>query len=541
MLSGQMMTLPLSITSLMKFADRAHGSREIVSISAGSGLHRYTYSDAFRRIRKLANALSDAAVKPGDRVATLAWNDHRHLELYYAIPCSGAICHTINPRLFPEQVEYIVNHAQNKLLFADPAFVPLLESIKAKIPGVTRIVVLADAKNLPESSALNLVDYEGFIGDKAASFDWPDLEENTASGLCYTSGTTGNPKGVLYSHRSTLLHAQAAIAPDVMCLSRSDSVLPIVPMFHVNAWSIPYAALMVGCKLVLPGSSMGDGETLQKLIHSEDVSISAGVPTVWLQLLEYLRSSQTSLGRLNRVVVGGSACPLSIIEEFERRHGVQTLQGWGMTETSPLGVFNNPKSRSDSIAGHEAEKLELKQGRPIFGVDIRILDEDGCELPWDGKSVGEVQVRGNWVCNGYYRQDEPVLDHEGYFPTGDVANFDQQGYMQITDRIKDVIKSGGEWISSIELENAAADHPAVAEAAVLGVPHSRWTERPLLIVKKAPGSSPNKKEILNFLEGKVAKWWIPHDVQFVDEIPHTATGKVSKKVLRDQFSDYSAG
>ncbi|BFM18063.1 3-(methylthio)propionyl-CoA ligase [Maricurvus nonylphenolicus] len=542
MLSGQMMTLPLSITSVMRFAEKAHKDTEIVSVTPDNPRHRYTYADAFRRVRQLANALKGSGVGSGDRVATLAWNDHRHLELYYGIPSYGAVCHTINPRLFPEQVEYIVNHAENKLLFTDPAFLPLLETLQGKLPSLKQIVVLTDSLHMPETSLSGVVDYESYIGNQPDAFDWPELDENAASGLCYTSGTTGNPKGVLYSHRSTLLHAYATITPDVMCLSSHDAVLPIVPMFHVNAWSIPYAAPIVGSKLVLPGSQMGDSETLQQLIDSEGVTISAGVPTIWLALLEYLRTTGKTLESLNRVVVGGAACPLSIIGEFEQRHNIKTLQGWGMTETSPLGVFNTLKSGMAKLPKEELDEIKVKQGRPIFGVDIRIIDETGAEQPWDGESTGEVQVKGNWVCNSYFRQETGApLNDDGFFPTGDVASIDPQGFMRITDRIKDVIKSGGEWISSIDLENAAIGHPAVAEAAVIGVPHAKWTERPLLIVKKVDGVNAGKEEILSFLEGKVAKWWIPDDVQFIDEIPHTATGKISKKDLREIFSDYSAG
>ena len=542
MLAGQMMNVPLSITSVMEFAEKAHRDTEIVSVAADNPLHRYSYADAFRRTRKLANALSNSGVKQGDCIATLAWNDHRHFELYYAISCSGAVCHTINPRLFPQQIEYIVNHAEDQLLFTDPAFLPLLESLREKIPTVQQIVVLTDLVHMPQTSLPNVLDYESYIADRPEAFDWPELDENTACSLCYTSGTTGNPKGVLYSHRSSVLHACAAALPNVMCLSSHDVILPIVPMFHVNAWSIPYAAPIAGSKLVLPGAKMGDSETLQQLIESEGITLSAGVPTVWMALLDYLRRSGKSVGKLNRIVSGGAACPLSIIEEFEQRHKVKTLQGWGMTETSPLGVFNTLKPGMEDLPKEELNKIRIKQGRLIFGIDVRIVDPNGSEQPWNGEATGEVQVKGNWVCDSYYRKKaDTLLDEDGYFPTGDVASFDTQGFMRITDRIKDVIKSGGEWISSIDLENAAVGHPAVAEAAVIGLPHAKWSERPLLIVKKVPGSDPEKKELLEFLKGKVAKWWIPEDVQFVDEMPHTATGKISKKDLREQFSDYSAG
>jgi 3-(methylthio)propionyl---CoA ligase len=542
MLPGQMMNEPLTITSIMRFADKIYGEAEIVSVTADNPLHRYSYADAFRRARKLANALAAAGVSQGDRIATLAWNDYRHFELYYAIPCSGAVCHTINPRLFPEQVEYIVNHADDKLLFTDPAFLPLLEGLQGKLSSLERIVVLTDAANMPQTSLAGVQDYESFIDGHPDQFDWPELDENAASGLCYTSGTTGNPKGVLYSHRSCVLHSYGAALPDTMNLSCQDVILPIVPMFHVNAWSIPFAAAMVGTKMVFPGPRMGDGETLQRLIETEGVTMSAGVPTVWLALLGYLRDSGKSVGSLQRVVVGGAACPLSIMEEFEQRHGVYTHHAWGMTETGPLGVFNTLKPGMAELPQDELNAIRLKQGRPVFGVDVRIVDDQGAVQPWDGESTGEVRVKGNWICNGYFRQEgDSPLDENGYFGTGDVASMDAQGYMRITDRTKDVIKSGGEWISSIDLENAAVGHPAVAEAAVIGVPHPKWTERPLLIVIKAPGAEVSKEDILAFLEDKVAKWWIPEDVQFVDEIPHTATGKISKKDLRVQFADYSAG
>ncbi len=542
MLPGQMMNLPLTITTIMDFAERVHGDSEIVSITADNPAHRYTYADAFKRTRQLANALQKAGVTQGDRVATLAWNDYRHFELYYAISCSGAVCHTINPRLFPDQLEYIVNHAQDKLIFTDPAFLPLLEGLADRLGTVKKIVVLTDAENMPVTELVGAVDYESFIADQSQDYDWPELDENAASALCYTSGTTGNPKGVLYSHRSTVLHSYAAALPDTMALSMHDTILPIVPMFHVNAWSLPYAAALVGCKLVMPGAKMGDGETLQALIEQEGVTMSAGVPTVWLALLTYLRESGKTVDSLQRVVVGGAACPLSIMEEFSDRHDVYTHHAWGMTETGPLGVFNVLKPGMEKLPKEELDAIKLKQGRPVFGVDVRIVDEQGKVLPWDGEAAGEVRVRGNWICSGYFGTDNPDShDENGFFGTGDVASMDANGYMKITDRTKDVIKSGGEWISSIDLENAAVGHPAVAEAAVIGVPHPKWTERPLLIVVQQTGEVAEKKDILQFLEGKVAKWWIPEDVVFVDELPHTATGKISKKDLRVTFKDYKAG
>jgi fatty-acyl-CoA synthase len=542
MLAGQMMNLPLSVTSIMEFADRVFASTEIVSVTADDPRHRYTYADAFRRVRQLANALDGAGMTAGDRIATLAWNDYRHFELYYGISCTGGVCHTINPRLFPEQVEYIVNHAEDRLLFTDPAFLPLLEQLEARLPTVEKFIVLTDAANMPETGLRGAVDYETFIGGQPDSYQWPVLDENSATALCYTSGTTGNPKGVLYSHRSTVLHAYGAALPDAMNLSAREVILPIVPMFHVNAWSLPYGAPMVGSKLVFPGPRMADGEVLQNLIESEGVTMSAGVPTVWLALLGYLRETGKRVDSLERVVVGGSACPLAIMEEFSDKHGVYTHHAWGMTEMSPLGVFNSLKPGMEDLPKEEFDAVRLKQGRPIFGVDIRVIDDAGNEQPWDGESTGEIRVRGNWVCSGYYLLDENSShDEAGFFGTGDVASMDADGFMRITDRTKDVIKSGGEWISSIDLENAAVGHPDVAEAAVIGVPHPKWTERPLLIVVPQPGATPDKGDLLAFLQDKVARWWIPEDVAFVEELPHTATGKISKKDLRVQFADFVSG
>ncbi len=542
MLPGLMMDVPLTITSIMEFADRLHGDSEIVSVTADQPAHRYTYREAFRRTRRLANALAAEGVRPGDRVATLAWNDYRHFELYYAISSSGAVCHTINPRLFPEQIEYIVNHAEDVLLFVDPAFLPLIEQLQARLPGVRRYVVLTDAGHMPETGLPGAIAYEQFIEPHPEHFDWPVLDEHAASALCYTSGTTGNPKGVLYSHRSTVLHSYAAALPDAMALSNAEVILPIVPMFHVNAWSIPYAAAMVGAKLVFPGGRMGDGETLQRLIEEEGVTMSAGVPTVWLALLAYLRESGRRIDSLKRVVVGGAACPLAIMEEFRERHGVETHHAWGMTETGPLGTFNTLKPGMENLPRAELDAIRVKQGRPIYGVDLRIVDDEGRVQPWDGESTGEIRIRGNWISSGYFRlEGTDSHDVDGYFRTGDVACMDADGYLRITDRTKDVIKSGGEWISSIELENAAVGHPAVAEAAVIGVPHPKWTERPLLVVVRAPGAELEREEILAWLEGKVARWWIPEDAVFVEELPHTATGKISKKDLRQQFADYRAG
>ncbi|MBR9909515.1 MAG: long-chain-fatty-acid--CoA ligase [Gammaproteobacteria bacterium] len=539
---GQMMNLPLTITNLMRFADKVYGSSEIVSVTVDSPRHRCTYADAFKRARQLANALAKLGVERGQCIGTLAWNDYRHLELYYAISCSGMVCHTINPRLFPEQLEYIINHAEDQWLFVDLAFVPLLEKLADQLPGVKGYVVLTDAAHMPKNSSLsNLICYETLIANEPDSFDWPQLDENEASALCYTSGTTGNPKGVLYSHRSTVLHCYGTVLPDVFGLSVHDVVMPIVPMFHVNGWGLVYSGPMVGAKLVLPGPKMGDGETLCALINDEGVTLSAGVPTVWLALLDFLEKSDESVPTLKRVTTGGAACPQPIFDKFRERYGVEVQQAWGMTEMSPLGTYNSFKPHMRDWPESDKTPLRLKQGRPACGVELKIVDDANRELPWDGKAAGAVKVRGPWVIQRYFKATADATDADGWFETGDVATVDADGYMMITDRTKDVIKSGGEWISSIELENAAMTHPQVAEAAVIGIYHEKWTERPLLVVVPKAGTTPDPAELLAHFQGKVASWWIPEACELVPELPHTATGKVSKKDLRAQFQDYRWG
>ncbi|MEE2653282.1 MAG: long-chain fatty acid--CoA ligase [Pseudomonadota bacterium] len=534
-----MMMSELTITSIMKHAERVNGATEIVSVTADNPRHRYTYKDAFKRVRQLANALQTLGAQPGDTLATLAWNDYRHLEIYYALSCSGMICHTINPRLFPEQIDYIVNHAKDKWVFVDATLVKVLEPLQDKLPAVKGYIVLSDEAHMPDTSLNNVHCYEQLIATEKDEFDWPELEETTPSALCYTSGTTGNPKGVMYTHRSTVLHSLASIAPDVFSLSVRDIVMPIVPMFHVNGWGLVYSCPMVGAKLVMPGPKMGDGETLCALINEERVTCSAGVPTVWLALLDYLAKANKSVDSLNRVTVGGAACPEMIMEQFQNQYGVDVQQAWGMTEMNPLGTFNGGiPPLLDGISDEQRKKLRLKQGRPSFGVDIKVVDADNNELPWDGESSGAVKVRGPWIVNDYYGYDGKTLDDDGWFETGDVACFDEYGYMQITDRLKDVIKSGGEWISSIELENCAVNHPKVAEAAVVGIPHPKWTERPLLLVILKDGEQMEKAEMLAWFEDKVAKWWIPGDCVFVDSLPHTATGKLSKKDIREDYKDF---
>lgn len=530
-----MMTEALTITSIMKFADKVYPEQKIVSVCSDNPQHSYTYKEAFVRTRKLANALEKLGLQQGDVVATMAWNDHRHLELYYAISCSGMVCHTINPRLFDEQIEYIVNHAEDKYLFVDPLFVPKLEQLQDKFPNVKGFIVLTSEEAMPDTTLRQAQSYEALIADQAEHFDWPELDENSASALCYTSGTTGNPKGVTYSHRSTVLHCYASSLPDAFDISRKDVVMPIVPMFHVNGWGIVYSVPMAGAKLVMPGPKMADGETLTHLINSEGINMSAGVPTVWLALLQYLAQSGASIPSLERVTVGGAACPLSIFSEFKSKHGVQVEHAWGMTEMSPLGTYNKMSKVDNELPEEAYNQALLKQGRPIFGVDIRVVDDEGNELPWDGQSSGAVQVKGPFITQRYHKL-EGEFTVDGWFETGDVAFMDSDGRMQITDRTKDIIKSGGEWISTIELENQAVNHPAIIEAAVVGLAHPKWTERPLLVAVKSEDVSAG--ELLHFLKGKVADWWIPSGCEFVDELPHTATGKLDKKRIREQFKDY---
>jgi fatty-acyl-CoA synthase len=538
---GLMMDTPLLISSIAEHAEKFHGDREIVSVTMDNPRHRYTIQEAVQRARKVASALDKLGLDQGDRVATIAWNDYRHLEVYYGISGAGYVCHTINPRLFPEQLVFIINHAQDRWIFTDLMFVPLLEKLLPQIPNVEGFVVMTDEAHMPETSLPNAVCYESLLAEESGEYTWPQFDERTASALCYTSGTTGDPKGVLYDHRSTVLHAYAAIAPDVLNLSSEDVVLPVVPLFHVNAWGVPYSTLMVGSKLVFPGPKMGDGEALCELIETESVNVALGVPTVWLALLQHCEQSGTIMKSLERTVIGGAAVPRAMIEQFKKVHDVDAIQGWGMTEMSPLGTANTPKAGQESFTQEERFDLATKAGRGIFGCELRIVDDDGQELPWDGVAYGALQVRGPWICSDYFKLDGAAGTHseDGWFDTGDVATIDPQGYMAITDRTKDVIKSGGEWISSIELENAAMGHPAVAEAAVIGVAHPKWTERPLLVVVAAEGQEVDKSELLDFFKGKVADWWIPNDVAFVDELPHTATGKIKKIELRRQFADYA--
>ncbi len=540
-MQGLMMDRPLLISSIMAYAAAYHGDREIISRSVEGPIHRYSYCDAYRRMQQLAHALSGLGVAPGDRIATLAWNGHRHLELYYAISGMGAVCHTINPRLFPEQIGYIVNHAADRYIFTDLSFLPLVEALAPKLESLEGVVVLTDRAHMPASELDDLLCYEELIAEQPESYDWPELDENSAAALCYTSGTTGHPKGALYSHRSTVLHALCtSVGCDGRYVRGSDSYLIVVPMFHVCGWGLPYSCPMVGAKLVFPGPGY-DGASLHELIEAEGVTASAGVPTIWLGLLDYLRESGKSLDGMDRVLCGGSAPPLAMIRAFEEDHGVQFCHGWGMTETSPVGCVGVLRPEMEALPKEEQYRIKSKQGRMPFGFEMKIVDSAGKALPHDGKSAGELLVRGPYVISGYFGEAEAsaaAFDAEGWFRTGDVSTIDPDGYMQITDRIKDLIKSGGEWISSIDLENAVMGHDAVAEAAAIGLPHPKWSERPLLVIVPKPDTSPDKQDILAYLAERVAKWWLPDDVVFVEELPHTATGKVSKARLREQFKDY---
>ncbi|MCR4466339.1 3-(methylthio)propionyl-CoA ligase [Burkholderia sp. SCN-KJ] len=534
-LLGQMMDMPLLVSSLIAHAARYAGDTEIVSRRVEGDLHRYTYRDCEQRAKRLAQALARLGVDAGERVGTLAWNGYRHLEAYYGIGGMGAVCHTINPRLFPEQIAYIVNHAEDRYVFFDINFAPLVDALAPQCPHVKGWIAMTDAAHLP-SGATPYLCYETLVDAEDGRYDWPRLDELQASGLCYTSGTTGNPKGVLYSHRSTVLHAYGAALPDAMNLSALDAVLPVVPMFHVNAWGLPYAVPLTGGKLVLPGKDL-DGKSLYELMEAERVTFSAGVPTVWLGLLNYMREAGVRFSTLNRTVIGGSACPPAMLRTFEDEYGVRVIHAWGMTELSPLGTLAKLNWAQSQRPLDAQRRLLEKQGRVICGVDMRIVGDDGRELPWDGVAFGELQVRGPWVIDHYFKGDTSPLS-DGWFPTGDVATIDPDGFLQITDRSKDVIKSGGEWISSIDIENVAIAHPGVAEAACIACAHPKWTERPLLVVVPREGANLTRDALLAFYEGKVAKWWVPDDVVFVESLPHTATGKLQKLKLRETFRDY---
>ena len=536
---GQMQDVPLLVNRILDHALVNHGEREIVSRLVEGNIHRETYADAHLRARKLSQALQTLGMGVGDVVATMAWNTHRHFEAWYGITGVGGIYHTLNPRLFPEQLSYIINHAEDKIILTDLTFVPVLEGIEKDIPNVKAIIIMTDAAHMPETSLKNVLCYEDLIDSNDGDFNWVEVDERAPSGMCYTSGTTGNPKGVCYTHRSNVLHTLTSLSNDVMGLSSMDSVMPVVPMFHANAWGLAFSAPAVGSKIVNPGPNM-DGESIYQLLTEEEVTFSAAVPTVWLMLLQHMEANNLKLPKLNNVTIGGSAVPRMMLEKFERDYGVMVKHAWGMTELSPLGSIASFKSGMEHMSFDEQMDIKVKQGRPPYLVEMKITDDEGNELPRDGKAFGHLMVRGPFIVGEYVKGDGgQILDKDGFFDTGDVATLDPLGFMQITDRAKDVIKSGGEWISSIEIENIAVGFDKLQETAVIGVEHPKWDERPLLIVVKNPGVEVTKEEVLAYLDGKIAKWWMPDDVVFVDEIPHTATGKIQKLTLRQQFADYT--
>ena len=542
-MNGLMMQKQLLISSLIVHADRHHGDTEIVSRRVEGDIHRYTFRDCHRRARQMASALTSLGVKPSDRIGTLAWNGYRHLELYYGVSGMGAILHTINPRLHEDHVAYIANHAEDQYIFFDLTFLPLIKAVAGRCKTVKAFIAMTDQAHMPKDADIdNLLCYEDLIEQGSSDYSWPILDEDAASTLCYTSGTTGNPKGVLYSHRSSLLHTYAAALPDALNCSARDVILPVVPMFHVNAWGLPYIACMVGAKLVFPGPAL-DGKSLHELLEAEQVTLSAGVPTVWQGLLGHLEATGQKFSSMRRTIIGGAACTPAMLRKFQETYGVAVLHVWGMTELSPIGTVGTMKAKHFEMSLEERYAVQSKQGRAVFGVDMKIVGTDGMELPWDGATSGDLLVRGPWVVCDYFRNegDSPLqLDHEGHgwFPTGDVSTIDVDGFMQITDRSKDVIKSGGEWIGSIDLENIAMAHPAVSQAACVAAKHAKWDERPLLIVVRKPQAELKREELLAFYEGKIAKWWTPDDVIFVDTIPLGATGKVQKNRLREQFGDH---
>ena len=540
-LMGQMMQMPLMISSLLVHAARHNGDTEIVSKRVEGDVHRYTYKDAELRARKLAQAFARLGCEPGDRVATLAWNGYRHFEIYYGASGSELVCHTINPRLFPEQIAWIANDAADKVLCFDLNFLPLVEKLAPQLSTVKQYVAMVGRSHMPAQTSIpNLLSYEDLVDAEDGVYRWPEFDENTASSICYTSGTTGNPKGAVYSHRSTLLHSYGLALPDGMGVGGKDVILPVVPMFHVNAWGTPYAAPMIGAKLVFPGPHL-DGKSLYDLMEAEKVTFSAGVPTVWLGLINFAQAGKLKFSTLRRTVIGGSACPPAMMRTLEDEFGIEVIHAWGMTEMSPLGTLSKLKAKHADLPAEAQRRILEKQGKVIFGVDMEIIDDDGAALPWDGKASGNLVVRGPWIIQSYFqRAESPLVKIAGrdWFPTGDVAAIDDDAYMQITDRSKDVIKSGGEWISSIDLENIAMGHPAVLEAAAIACRHPKWDERPLLVVVKKAGAELTREQMLAFFDGKIAKWQIPDDVAFVPEIPHTATGKIQKLKLRDMFKEH---
>jgi fatty-acyl-CoA synthase len=537
-MQGLMQHWPLLCHKILDHAALNHPNREIVSRSVEGPIVRTNYAKVKQQALKGAQLLSREGYRPGDRIATLAWNTGRHLEAWYAIMGMGGVYHTLNPRLFPEQIAWIMNHAEDRAIFVDFTFMPIIEKIGPLVKSLKKVIVLTDKAHMPQSALPNVVAYEEWIEGADGDFRWLEMDENDAAGMCYTSGTTGDPKGVVYSHRSNVLHAMIACLPDAMGISARDAILPIVPMFHANAWGLGQSGPLIGSKMVMPGGKM-DGASVYEMLDTERVTFSAAVPTVWLMLLQHLEANDLKLPYLNKVVIGGSACPRIVTEKFEKVYGVEVIHAWGMTEMSPLGTLGTLKPEVADYTGDKLYDLKEKQGYVPFGVEMKVTDDENVERPRDGKTFGRLKVRGPAVARAYYGgAGKEQFDEEEWFDTGDVAHLDQFGYMQITDRAKDVIKSGGEWISTIDIENMAVGHPDVAEAAVIGVHHPRWDERPLLIIVRKPGKEPTKESLLGHLKGKIAKWWMPDDVAFVDEIPHTATGKILKTKLREQFKDY---
>ena len=536
---GLMQSHELLISSLIEFAERHHGEGEVVSRRVEGDIHRSNYKEIASRSRRVANALDGMNLPFSDRIATLAWNGYRHLELYFGVSGSGRVLHTLNPRLHPDQIVWIANHAEDSVLCFDMSFLPIVKAVHGRCTTIRHFVAMCDADKLPADTGIpGLISYEAWIGAQPSTYQWPLFDENSASSMCYTSGTTGNPKAALYSHRSTMLHALAGALPDALSMSARDTVLPVVPMFHVNAWGLPYSAAMTGAKLVFPGPAM-DGKSIFELIETEGVTFAAGVPTVWQMMLSHMQAGDLRFSTLKRTVIGGSACPPAMITAFNDVYGVEVLHAWGMTEMSPLGTVCTLKNKHLPLNSEDKMKVRLKQGRGIFGVDMKIVDDQNQELPWDGRAYGDLLVKGPWIISDYYKGENPPPLVDGWFPTGDVATIDADGYMQITDRSKDVIKSGGEWISSIDVENIAMAHPAVAMAACIGMKHPKWDERPIIAVVKKPGSEVSSAELLAFYDGKTAKWQIPDDVIFVDSIPLGGTGKMQKTKLREMLRDYS--
>ena len=534
---GLMQDWPLLCHRIIDHAATYHGGRTVVTRSVEGPFHTTTYAEIRKRALRVGQRLEKDGIKLGDRVATLAWNTWRHLEAWYGILGIGAVYHTVNPRLFPEQIIWIVNHAEDRMMMTDLTFLPMLEKFADRLKPVERYVVLTDAAHMPATALKNAVPYEEWIAEVDGDFAWKMFDENTAAGMCYTSGTTGHPKGVLYSHRSNVLHSMMAAQPDAMGVSSRDVVMPVVPMFHANCWGLALTSPMVGAAMAMPGGKL-DGASIYEILNEYRVSFTAAVPTVWLMLLQYLESSKAKLPYLKKVVIGGSACPRAMTKTFQEEYGVEVCHAWGMTEMSPLGTLGSIKPEYAGLKGEQRLDIQMKQGHPPFGVEMKIVDDNNKELPRDGKIFGRLKVRGPSVARRYFKENADVVDADGFFDTGDVSTIDPYGYMQITDRAKDVIKSGGEWISSIDIENLAVGHPKVAEAAVIGVKHLKWDERPLLVVVVKKDQHVSKQELIAFMTGKIAKWWIPDDVAFVEEIPHTATGKIQKTTLRERFKDY---